>query len=616
MSGKNLDDWGSGLFARAPIMLQAVSLQTEVDLLRTRVAELEAALAQVDVIRSGSAPTDRLRLAERVKELSTLYRESYLADQPRARPEDYFVELAALLPLGWQFVEDACARLLISGQIYASPNFQETALQQSSMIVVQGKQVGTVTIGYLAPHPPADEGPFLAEERSLINEIAKRVGRYIERRQTETSHRFLAAIVESSADAITSMTLDGVIQTWNKAAERIYGYAAREIVGRSIALIMDAAHLEEMLQLLQRVRDGYQTEQFETQRRHKDGREIEVAISLYPIHDDQGRVVGAAATARDISDRRFFEATMRENDERVRYTFEQAAVGLAHISLDGRYLRVNQKLCAIFGYTASELMSMSVQQLSHPDEIALEAELMRAVLAGERATFSIEKRSIRKDDAVVWVNRTLSLARDYANRPKYFIAVVEDISQRKEAERARHDTEARYRELFENSPISLWEQDFSAVKQAIIALRRQGVTDFRAHFAQHTEFVAASLAQVKLLAFNRASLALYGAQSRDELLAGLDRLVPAAGYPLFIEELVWIAEGRTAFTWEGVNQRLTGEHIHVRLHWSAAPGHEQTLDRVLVSIEEIEAPVTSQALFATHYSPDAAHRPVGPTHDV
>ena len=178
---------------------------------------------------------------------------------------------------------------------------------------------------------------------------------------------------------------------------------------------------------------------------------------------------------------------------------------------------------------------------------------------------------------------------------RYFIAVIEDISQRKAAEQARQDSEARYRELFENSPISLWEQDFSAVKQAIDALHRQGVTDFRRYFAQHTEFVATALAQVKMLAFNRASLVLYGARSRDELLAGLDRLVPAAGYPLFVEELVWIAEGRTTFTWEGVNQRLTGEHIHVRLHWSAAPGHEHTLDRVLVSIEEIEAPVSLQA---------------------
>jgi len=575
-------------------MPQTAALQIEIDLLHTRVAELESALSQ-GALHSPEAAPDRLRLAERVKELSTLYRESYLADQQRATPEDYFVELVALLPLGWQYVNDACARLLISGQIYATPNFQETAWQQSSIIMAQGKQVGTVTVGYLSLHPTADEGPFLTEERSLINEIARRVGRYIERRQMETSHRFLAAIVEASDDAITSMTLDGVIQTWNRAAERIYGYAAREIIGRSIAHVMDNAHYQEMLQLLQRVRDGYQTEQFETQRRHKDGHVLDVAISLHPIYDDQERVVGAAAIARDISDRRFFEATMRENDELVRYTFEQAAVGLAHVSLDGRFLRVNQKLCVIFGYSAGELLSMSVQQISLPDEAAVETGLMRAILAGERATYSIETRSIRKDGAIVWVNHTVSLARDHLNQPRYFIAVIEDISQRKAAEQARQDSEARYRELFENSPISLWEQDFSAVKQAIDALHRQGVTDFRRYFAQHTEFVATALAQVKMLAFNRASLVLYGARSRDELLAGLDRLVPAAGYPLFVEELVWIAEGRTTFTWEGVNQRLTGEHIHVRLHWSAAPGHEHTLDRVLVSIEEIEAPVSLQA---------------------
>ncbi|MBK8797883.1 MAG: PAS domain S-box protein [Anaerolineales bacterium] len=558
------------------------SLETEVDLLRKRVADLETALVQTDVT------PDRLRLADRTKELSTLYRESYLADQQRAVADDYFIELMALLPLGWQYVNDACARLLIQGQIYATPNFQETPWQQSSTIVVQGKQVGILTIGYLSPHPPLDEGAFLSEERSLINEIAKRIGRFIERRQTETSHRFLAAIVESSHDAIVSMTLDGVIQTWNRAAERIYGYTVREVLDKSIATFLEPGQFDEILRLLQRTRDGYQTEQFETNRRHKDGREVFVSISLYPIHDELGKIVGAAAIARDISDRRVFESTLRETDARLRSTFEQAAVGLAHVNLDWRFLRVNQKLCAILGYSAAELLSLTVQQISHSDDLAVEHELLRALLAGECPTYSIEKRDIRKDGAIVWVNRTVSLARDDAQQPKYFILVVEDISSRKEVERARTESEARYHELFENSPISLWEQDFSGVKRALETLRSRGVTDFRTYLEDHTGVVMACLAQVKMLSFNRASLELYGASNRDELLASLDRLVPAAGYPLFIEELVWIAEGRTAFVWEGVNRKLSGEHIHVRLHWSAAPGHEQLLDRVLVSIEAID----------------------------
>lgn len=555
------------------------SQQAELDQLRARIAELERSVGEVN------AADDRRRLIERVKELSTLYRESYLADQSRTSPAEYFAEMVALLPLGWQFPEDTCARLLVNGQTYATANFAAPRWQQDCTIIVQGKEIGTVTVGYCSAHPPADEGPFLAEERNLLNELAKRIGRFIERRETETARRFLTAIVESSEDAIISVTLTGLIQTWNRAAERIYGYTEREVIGRSLTAILEAQQADEIMRLLQRVREGYQTEQFETSRRHRDGHELHVAISLYPIADDHKRTVGAAVIARDISHRRVIEATLRENDERVRYTFEQAAVGLAHISLDGRYLRVNQKLCTILGYTPGELLSMSVQQISHAEDAALEAELMRAVLAGERATFSIEKRNIRKDRVVVWVNRTVSLARDRANQPTYFIAVVEDISQRKAAEQARSESEARYRELFENSPISLWEQDFSGVKRAIEALRQQGISDFRAYFEQHTEAVTACLAQVKLLSFNRASLELYGAHDRDELLASLERLVPAEGYPLFSEELVWIAEGRTAFTWEGVNRRLNGELIHVRLHWSAAPGHEATLERVLVSIE-------------------------------
>lgn len=570
------------------VMPSTESLDTEIDLLRRRIAELEVAL-------SHRAPdADRLRLIERTKELSALYRESYLADQQRSSTEDYLIELVALLPLAWQYTTDACARILVNGRAYATPNFEESAWQQSSTIIAEAREVGRITVGYLSPHEEVDEGPFLSEERSLLNEIAKRVGRFIERRQMETSHRFLAAIVESSDSAIVSVTLDGAIQTWNAAAERIYGYSRREIIGKSIAMIMSPKQYDEILRMLRRTRDGYHVEQFDTTRRHKNGQEVHVSVSLYPIADVQGRVVGAAVIARDISERRLIEATLRESDERLRSTFEQAAVGLAHLSLDGRYLRVNQRLCAIFGYEQAELLSLTMNQLTHPDDLAAEEALMRSVLNGERSTYSLEKRNFRKDGSIVWVNRTVSLARDHFNQPKYFIAVIEDITLRKQTEQACQESETRYRDLFENSPISLWEQDFSGVKAALDRLRAEGVTDFRAYFEGHIGAVKECLAQVKLIAFNRASLRLYGAASRAELLSSLDRLIPASGYPLFIDELVWLAEGRSAFTWEGVNQRLTGEHMAVRLHWSAVPGYEESLSRVLVSIEEIGAPQQAQ----------------------
>lgn len=557
------------------------SLETEIDLLRRRITELESALVQ------RASNRDSLRLTERIKELSALYRESYLADQQRSSTEDYLIELVALLPLAWQYTTDACARILVNGCTYATPNFQESAWQQSSTIIVENREIGRITVGYLSPHDEMDEGPFLSEERSLLNEITKRVGRFIERRQMETSHRFLAAIVESSDYAIVSVTLDGTIQTWNAAAERIYGYTRREIIGKTASMIMTPQQYDEMLRILRRTRAGYITEQFDTVRCHKDGSEVHVSVSLYPISDAQGRVVGAAVLARDISDRRLIEATLRESDERLRSTFEQAAVGLAHLSLDGRHLRVNQRLCSILGYEQAELLSLTMHQFTHPDDLPAEQELLRSVLTGERDTYSLEKRSLCKDGSIVWVNSTLSLARDHADQPKYLIAVVEDISLRKEAEQASKESETRYRDLFENSPISLWEQDFSGVKAALDRLSAAGVTNFRAYFEENTDAVRDCLAQVKLIAFNHASLALYGAVSKAELLSSLDRLIPASGYAYFIDELVWLAEGCTAFTWEGVNRRLTGEHIAIRLHWSAVPGYEETLRRVLVSIEEI-----------------------------
>ena len=556
-------------------------LEIEVDLLRRRIVELEQVLAQVDTAANG------LRLAERTKELSALYHESYLSDRLHAEFEDYFVELVALLPLAWQHTTDACARILVAGRSYTTPNFQESPWQQSDTIVAQGKAVGQVTVGYLSYHPDADVGPFLHEERSLLSEIARRIGHYLERSQTERSQRFLAAIVESSDNAIVSVTLDGLIQTWNASATRIYGYQSREVAGKSLAQILPPRQYDEILQRIHRLREGYGTEQFECTLVRRDGLELQILIGLSPILDFQDRIVGAVLTAHDVSTYRMIEATLRESDERLRSTFDQAAVGLAHLSLEGRYMRVNQRLCAILGFTPSELLSMSTRQLTHPDDLAAEEALMQAMLAGECSTYSLEKRSLRKDGSLVWVNRTVSLVRDLAGHPKYFVGVIEDISQRKQAEQARLESELRYHDLFENSPISLWEQDFSGVKAALTRLHQQGISDLRAFFEQNPAAVAACLAQVKLLAFNRASLTLYGADSRDTLRSSLDRLLPPEGYPFFIDELVWIDEGQTAFSWQGVNCRLSGERMRVRLNWSVVPGHEQTLDRVLVSIEEV-----------------------------
>ncbi|TXH07215.1 MAG: PAS domain S-box protein [Rhodocyclaceae bacterium] len=134
----------------------------------------------------------------------------------------------------------------------------------------------------------------------------------------------------------------------------------------------------------------------------------------------------------------FFAERLREAQERTETrfeaTFEQAAVGIALLDPDGRWLRVNRKLCDIVGYRPDELLSKSFQDITHPDDLSSDLEFVGQVLAGEINTYTLEKRYLRKDGSIVWINLSVSLARQPDGSPDYFISVVEDISARKEAE--------------------------------------------------------------------------------------------------------------------------------------------------------------------------------------
>jgi len=143
----------------------------------------------------------------------------------------------------------------------------------------------------------------------LENEIA-------ERRKAELANAQLAAIVESSSDAILGRTLDGTITSWNKGAERIFGYPASEVVGRSIATLIPLEHADELDAIHERIRNGESIAPFETVRRSKDGRRIPVSLALSPIHDAEGHVTGVSAIMRDIRERKRLEAQILEASER------------------------------------------------------------------------------------------------------------------------------------------------------------------------------------------------------------------------------------------------------------------------------------------------------------
>src|SRR5712692_2549028 len=131
------------------------------------------------------------------------------------------------------------------------------------------------------------------------------------------------------------------------------------------------------------------------------------------------------------------EQALRDSEELYRSTFELAAVGVAHVNPDGRWLRLNRKFCDIVGYEQEEILKLKFQDTTHPDDLAADVAQAEKIVAGLSDQYSMEKRYIRKNGSVVWVNLTVSSVRDTDHKLRYFVSLVEDISRRKEAELAR-----------------------------------------------------------------------------------------------------------------------------------------------------------------------------------
>lgn len=151
--------------------------------------------------------------------------------------------------------------------------------------------------------------------------------------------------------------------------------------------------------------------------------------------------------------------SITQDEARFRATFENAAVGIAHVALDGRWLEVNQRLCDLVGYSREELMSKTFADITHPDDVASDWQQRRLLLAGAIESLAIEKRYRRKDGAIVWANVTVSLARKGDGSPDYFISIHEDISARKRAEEALRASELRFRTMISALPALTFEAD-------------------------------------------------------------------------------------------------------------------------------------------------------------
>jgi two-component system, sensor histidine kinase and response regulator len=254
------------------------------------------------------------------------------------------------------------------------------------------------------------------------------------------------AILDSATYAIIAGGIDGIVQTFNTAAEKLLGYSADEIVGKQTPLLWhEPVDIQDVIQelglppdigprLFAAVAERLPMAERETIFIAKDGRRIPVLLSINVIRDEAGAVTGYLGIATDITHRKKAEAAIHESEARFRAAFNESATGMTLAYPSGRFLLVNRAQCYITGYTADELVQMTFQQITYPPDLDKDVALANRLLQGEIDSYRMEKRYIHKTGRQVWVDLTVSLVRDAAGVPLYFIAQVHDITARKTAE--------------------------------------------------------------------------------------------------------------------------------------------------------------------------------------
>ncbi|MFX1514584.1 MAG: PAS domain S-box protein, partial [Promethearchaeota archaeon] len=201
-------------------------------------------------------------------------------------------------------------------------------------------------------------------------------------------------------------------------------------------------------------------------------------------------------------------------------------------------------------------------------------------------------RLVSKSNRIKWVD-LFSETSIYRGRFADFVLMIDITEQKrieedqKKAEEALKESEFRYRNLFEEAPISLWEEDFSEINAFLDKLRQSGVLDFRRYFEAYPETVVQCALMAKILDVNKATLELFKAQSKEEILSNLGQIFVKESYLAFKEELIALAEGKTKFFREAIGKTLKGEEIQYKVSLSVFPGCEKTLEKILVSCEDI-----------------------------
>ncbi|MGA1875923.1 MAG: PAS domain S-box protein [bacterium] len=425
-------------------------------------------------------------LTERIKELNCLYGISHLVDKDSSL-EEILQGTVDLIPSGLQFTEITCARIILKDKTFKTENFKESQWKLAQDIVLHGNRIGSLEVSYLEERPESDEGPFSKEERSLINAVAERVERTIESNQANEHLKHAHSDLNQIFNASIPICVIGKDYTMLRVNETFctsFGLKREDVLGKKCHEIWQGPFCDTPRCPMRQVISGMEYSEHELiDKNLGDGRKVSCIITAVPYRDINGELIGivenftditerkkaetelnkyrshleelvherTAQLLQEITERKKSEEELRKSEERWRKYFELGLIGIAVTSLEKKWIEVNDHLCQILGYSRQELMKIPWTELTCPENLESDLAQFNRMVIGEVDGVNAETCFIRKDGKIIDAGISTRCLRNQDGTIEYFVVLIQDITERKQAEKALRESEESYKTLVENS---------------------------------------------------------------------------------------------------------------------------------------------------------------------
>ncbi|MEE4197066.1 MAG: PAS domain S-box protein [Bacteroidales bacterium] len=303
-------------------------------------------------------------LQERIKELQCLYQIANLSEESGISKDRFLQKTVEILPQAWQYPEITCARITFNNNTYKTSTFKETKWSQTADLYTHHKNNGIIEVYYLKEKPRADEGPFLKEERELINTIAKNISTYLDRKQIEQekaeSEENLRITLNSIGDAVIATDVQGKISHLNPVAEKLTGWNFEEARDQPIHKIFHIINAQTREQIENPVKKVLKTGEVIGLANHtklisKDGKEYHIADSGSPILNSKKETVGVVLVFRNVTEEFEMVEQLKESEEKYRTIFENTGTSTCILEKDGTISMANSKFAQLAGYPIQEI---------------------------------------------------------------------------------------------------------------------------------------------------------------------------------------------------------------------------------------------------------------------